>query len=298
MNTFSIIILICLIFALLYFKKKLKKYKKIYNINGLDGVYYYFINKNFKSTGLNNFIDKKKNHLGIKISKIAKNRILNGPYKDTKILNLGGWSSVDYSSKYLGTYENNVQKKIIYLSKKFKLKNFVDLGAAEGFHIISLLKKNYFQNGYAFEIQKESRALLKKNAIVNKVGKKLKIFGEANFLTIKNNLKISELKKTLFLIDIEGNEYHLLNEDFCNYFSHCFFIIEDHKFNIKKREIIRKFFKNIKKKFEIEIIKDSVKNPFKIKELENYSDDDKYLMMSEGRPKTMQWIILYPKKLN
>jgi hypothetical protein len=296
MNTFSIIILIFVVFTFLYSRKKLKKYQKIYNINGLDGVYYYFINKNFKSTGLNNFIDKKKNHLGIKISKIAKNRILNGPYKDTKILNLGGWSSVDYSSKYLGTYENNVQKKIIYLSKKFKLKNFVDLGAAEGFHIISLLKKNYFQNGYAFEIQKESRALLKKNAIINNVIKKLKIFGEANFLTIKNNLKKLELKKTLFLIDIEGNEYHLLNKDFCNYFKDSFFIIEDHDFNIKNKSIITNFKKNIYNKFNISFILDSSKDPYSFKLLQNFTDDEKYLMMSEGRPKSMRWIVLKPKK--
>jgi len=296
MNLVSVITLIFVICAFLYSRKKLKKYQKIYNINGLDGVYYYFLNKNFKKTGLNNFIDKKKNLLGIKISKIAKNRILNGPYKDTKILNLGGWSSIDYSAKYLGTYENSVQKKIIYLSKKFKLKNFVDLGAAEGFHIISLLKKNYFQNGYAFEIQKESRALLKKNAIINNVIKKLKIFGEANFLTIKNNLKKLELKKTLFLIDIEGNEYHLLNKDFCNYFKDSFFIIEDHDFNIKNKSIITNFKKNIYNKFNISFILDSSKDPYSFKLLQNFTDDEKYLMMSEGRPKSMRWIVLKPKK--
>jgi hypothetical protein len=296
MNIFSVIILIIIICTFLYSRKKLKKYQKIYNLNGLDGAYYYFLNKNFKNTGLNNFIDKKKNLLGIKLSKIAKNRILNGPYKDTKILNLGGWSSIDYSAKYLGTYENNVQKKIIYLSKKFKLKNFVDLGAAEGFHIISLLKKNYFQNGYAFEIQKESRAFLKKNAIVNNVIKKLKIFGEANFLTIKNNLKNLELKKTLFLIDIEGNEYHLLNRDFCNYFKNSFFIIEDHDFNIKNKSIITNFKKNIYNKFSVSFILDSSKDPYSFELLQNFTDDEKYLMMSEGRPKSMRWIVLKPKK--
>jgi hypothetical protein len=296
MNLVSVITLIFVICAFLYSRKKLKKYQKIYNINGLDGVYYYFLNKNFKKTGLNNFIDKKKNLLGIKISKIAKNRILNGPYKDTKILNLGGWSSIDYSAKYLGTYENSVQKKIIYLSKKFKLKNFVDLGAAEGFHIISLLKKNYFQNGYAFEIQKESRAFLKKNAIINNVIKKLKIFGEANFLTIKNNLKNLELKKTLFLIDIEGNEYHLLNRDFCNYFKDSFFIVEDHDFNIKNRSIINNFKKNIYNKFSVSFILDSSKDPYSFELLQNFTDDEKYLMMSEGRPKSMRWIVLKPKK--
>ena len=48
--------------------KKFKKYKKIYKKNGFDGIYYYFLNKNIKKTGLNNFIDKKKNTLGKIIS--------------------------------------------------------------------------------------------------------------------------------------------------------------------------------------------------------------------------------------
>ena len=41
-------------------KKKINKYKSIHHINGWDGVYYYFINKNFKKTGFSNFIEKKK----------------------------------------------------------------------------------------------------------------------------------------------------------------------------------------------------------------------------------------------
>ena len=36
--------------------------------------------------------------------------------------------------------------------------------------------------------------------------------------------------------------------------------------------------------------------PILAQELENPCDDEKYLMMSEGRPETMQWLILYPKK--
>ena len=36
---------------------------------------------------------------------------------------------------------------------------------------------------------------------------------------------------------------------------------------------------------------------FEFSILDDFSDDEKYLMMSEGRPKTMQWIILYPKKI-
>ena len=130
------------LFILNFFYKKLKKYIKVYKFNGFDGVYLYFINKNFKKTGLSNFIDKKKNILGKKIEKLSKGKILYGPYNGTKLIHEHGWSNTDLAAKYLGSYELQIQKEIISLSKKFKLNTFVDLGAAEGFHIISLLKKN------------------------------------------------------------------------------------------------------------------------------------------------------------
>ena len=50
----------------LYSIKKIRKYKKIYKKNGLDGVWLYFVNKNIKKTGLNNFIDVKKIFLELK----------------------------------------------------------------------------------------------------------------------------------------------------------------------------------------------------------------------------------------
>ena len=85
---------------------------------------------------------------------------------NTKIINSFSWSNIDSASKYLGTYESHIQEKIIKLAKKFKLKFFIDLGAAEGYHLISLVKKNFFLKGFAFEINKQSRVLLKKNALV------------------------------------------------------------------------------------------------------------------------------------
>ena len=78
---FIFTIVILLIFLRL--RKKILKYKSIYNQNGFDGVYLYFVNKNFKKTGLSNFIDKKKNILGKEISKISNNKILYGPYSGT-----------------------------------------------------------------------------------------------------------------------------------------------------------------------------------------------------------------------
>jgi hypothetical protein len=291
-----LLLILLILIVLKFVRKKFKKYKKIYKKNGFDGIYYYFLNKNIKKSGLNNFIDKKKNTLGKIISNYSKQKILYGPYKNTKIINSFSWSNIDSASKYLGTYESHIQEKIIKLSKKFKLKFFVDLGAAEGYHLVSLIKKKNFLKGFAFEINKESRILLKRNAFVNKVSNKIKIFSKAEFESMKNILNKSQLTKTLFLVDIEGHEFGLFNEKFCTFFSNSYFIIEDHNFNVKSKKKRDNFYKIVKKYFKVEIIKDSGKNPFDYKILDSFTDNEKYLMMSEGRQKTMQWLALYPKK--
>ena len=289
---FTIVILL----ILLRLRKKILKYKSIYNQNGFDGVYLYFVNKNFAKTGLSNFIDKKKNILGKEISKISNNKILYGPYSGTKILSSSGWSNIDFCPKYLGSYEYQVQKKIIDLNKKKKFDYFIDLGAAEGYHIISLLKKKFFKKGLAFETSKKSREILKKNAQINKINNRIRIYKEANLMSLKNALRDFNHRKILFLVDIEGQEYDLFNKDFCKIFSKGTFIIEEHPFNISDKRKIKNFNQNIKKYYKVETLKDTPKNPFNLSILEKYSDDEKYLMMSEGRPESMKWLILQPKK--
>ena len=291
---FIFTIVILLIFLRL--RKKILKYKSIYNQNGFDGVYLYFVNKNFTKTGLSNFIDKKKNILGKEISKISNNKILYGPYSGTKILSTYGWSNIDFCPKYLGSYEYQVQKKIIDLNKKKKFDYFIDLGAAEGYHIISLLKKKIFKQGLAFEISKKSREILKKNAQINKLNNRIRIYKNANLSSLKNTLRNFNHRRLLFLVDIEGQEYDLFDKDFCKIFSKGTFIIEEHPFNISNKRKIKNFNQNIKRYYNVEILKDTPKNPFNFSILEKYSDDEKYLMMSEGRPESMQWVILQPKK--
>ena len=291
---FKLILLLTIFFSFTYFLKKIKKYISIFNVNGLDGIYYYFKNKNFKNYGIWNFIDNKKYKLGKKLAEYSKEKILFGPYSGTKLIFKSDWSYTDFGSKYLGTYERQIQKRIIYLKKKFKLDFFVDCGAAEGFHIISLLKKKIFKKAAAFEINKKSRDLLVKNAINNKVKKRISVYPEANFASLKK-LKIKNFKKTLFLLDIEGAEFNLFDKNFCRYFSKSFFIIEDHNFLILNKKKTNSFYKTIKKFFKIEFVEDNFENPLNYKILDNFTEDEKYLILSEGRPLRMQWIILLPK---
>lgn len=239
-------------------------------------------------------------YLNNKIKNISKNKIISGPYKSVKFINSvqinAGFK--DYSSKFIGVYELQIQNLITDLQKKKKLENIINIGAGDGYHIISLIKNNFFKRGIAFEIEPKNRLILKKNLIINKVQKKITVLGEGNFATIKEAAlkNKTNLNKTLFLIDIEGGEFTLFDEDNIKYFKNSILIIEDHSMLMKENFLnIRKFFNLINKNFNVKIINNMNRDPYGISELKNFSDDERWLMMSEGRGLQMRWIMLSPK---
>jgi hypothetical protein len=122
------------------------------------------------------------------------------------------WNYFDISSKLIGSYEEQIQENIIKMKDKYRLTNLVNIGAAEGYHIISLIKNNYFKKGYAFEIDKKGQDIIKKNIKKNNIVNRIKVFGEGHYKSIKDNLNVKELSKTLFLIDIEKGEFDFFNK--------------------------------------------------------------------------------------
>jgi hypothetical protein len=51
---------------------------------------------------------------------------------------------------------------------------------------------------------------------------------------------------------------------------------------------------NLEKNFNLEFIKTENRQYSNFKILNKFNDDEKWLMMSESRPATMQWIICKP----
>jgi hypothetical protein len=255
--------------------------------------YIFFNNKMHIDTPL----EKYKKFLSAEIVSKTNKKIISGLYESVYLNYESHWNISDFSSKLLGFYEQQVQEKITELQKKYSLSNIVNIGAGEGYHIVSLIKNKFFEKGLAYEINTKGQNIIKKNLLDNNISDKVSVFGEGNFYSINKNIKNEELKKTLFLIDIEGNEFKFFNEENINYFNKSFFIIEDHSdLNAEhKNESEKKFFSLIKNHFIVTTIKNQGRNPFSISLLEKYTDDERYLMMSEGRPNDMQWLILVPK---
>ena len=142
----------------------LKKFSYAYQRHGLLG----FTNVLFGKLGikkrLKTPIDKVILQLAKRIEELSKNIVQSGIYSQTYLKINKKWSVHDTSSKLLGLYEKEVQDNISNIqNSNNKKKYFINIGAGEGFHIVSLLKKRFFEFGIAYEIDKSAKKLFISN---------------------------------------------------------------------------------------------------------------------------------------
>jgi len=265
--------------------------RKRANDEGLESVISYFLRKINIHSQYPTFLDKKTNRLSDQIYKKNKGKVSDGIYKGLKLTD----SNV-HGSKLIGEYEKQIQIKIYALKKKYKLTNIVNFGTAEGYHILGAIKNLNFSKGLAFEIDSQIKKTLNININLNKLNKKIKVFNEANFDKVIDNIRLNSLNTTLFLIDIEGEEFNILNKKYIKMIKKSFLIIENHDFYIKNKKKVKNLFTNLQKYFYIEKINSSSKNPlYGINSIKSFSENEKWMIISEGRKEPMNWIICVPK---
>ena len=244
------------------------------------------------------FAPKIKNVIKEKALKIVQDKYENvisfGPFSGIKLSKNPWWGSYDQTSKILGEYEKEVLDKLIYFLSLNKNSTFIDIGAADGFYAVGVAFKNLADHIYAFEISSQGRSELKKNAILNQCDDKITILDRANLDTLKKIFK--ELKNVVVIIDIEGNEYDLLDIGVLELLINSFVIIELHPNKIKNEKIKEsKLIKNAENFFKISKIYRESYNPNSFKIFNNLSDDERLLALSEGRSSNPKWLVLEPK---
>jgi len=273
----------------------LRRIYKHFKNDGIDGLIYRCINILGIKTHYLNIREKNKYDLDQRIINLSNSRVLSGYYKDIYLSGRSDWGVNDFSSKLLGFYEEQIQDEISMIQKKFNLEYLVNFGASDGYHLIGNMKKKKFKKAYAFEISKKERDILKINLKKNNLIDDVEIYGAAGFRKILDLLDINDLKKTLFLIDIEGAEFDLFNNEFNEKLKDSFFIIENHDFLLRDYKKKMMFDELVNKFFNVNIVKNKGRNPFQFDFMKSFTDDERWLMMSEQRPCEMNWIVLKPK---
>lgn len=215
-----------------------------------------------------------------------------GPFKGMKLSDDIWWSRNDRITQTLGIYEEHVVERLKEFSAQ-GVRRFIDIGAADGYFAIGMAFSKIYSKVVAYEIETIGQKRITENAAINRCEDLVSVFGEANYSSLKNLL--SEDLKSSILVDIEGAEYQLLDEETLSLMSNCYLICELHPWVVDDGyQLQRKLIERAKKNFNVELIKRECYAPNIFPELDDLSDEERLIAVGEGRGRNMQWLVLTP----
>ena len=138
-------------------------------------------------------------------------------------------------------------------------------------------------------MSKLGQSIIAQNAKLNNVSDKIVIRGiaEKNF---HKDFAPEEIEKSVLFVDIEGDEFDLFDQNLLKAFRKSIIYIELHEDKFRDgNKKLDKMKNDSKDYFTIKQLTMTNRDMSKFKELENFSDDDRWLMCSEGRGKLMNW---------
>ena len=278
----------------------LSKFKFSLSRDGVIGFFNVLIGKFGFKFRFHTSLDKRKIWLVNHLFSESSGKVISGFFQGMKLVKKSNWDkkiykfNTDLSSKIVGCYEQEVQTKIAEFQKKNKKKYFVNFGAGEGYFALGVLHSGLFEKSLAFEISDLSRDIMIENSKLNNLQDKLLIKKGANKNFLKDiDSSFKEINDIFFLIDIEGDEFSIFDDENLEVIQNCNLIIEFHRLHDDKKN--QEFIAKIKKYFNVETLTTSSRDFSKISLLRDLNDDDRWLIASENRPYKMSWLACSPK---
>jgi hypothetical protein len=216
-----------------------------------------------------------------------------GPLKGLRLSDDAWWGAPDKASMLLGLYEQELLT-VLCTKPLTARSNFIDIGAADGYYAIGLVMAGFYKKSFCFEISEKGRETIKYNAGVNGVASQVEVFGKADE-TLVGRLSQDQIDDSVVLVDIEGGEFDVLSEAFLQSFQHAYILIEIHNWVEDFEKKYLKLLLAASKYFFIDAVKPVNRDLTQFTELNDFTDDNRYLICSEGRPNVMRFLRLNPK---
>lgn len=217
-----------------------------------------------------------------------------GPFSGLNLYSCPLWGADDLGSMTMGFYEKEI---LDWLSnvRSDRFRTFVDIGAADGYYAVGLLSCLGFERSICFEMNEKSHEIIRKNAALNNCEGKITIKREASELALESMRKTLD-KECLILCDIEGAEFELWTERVFEICQHATIIVEIHHWVEDFSHRYQKFLRIASQFFNISIIKPVPRDVSSIPELRDFTDDNRYIFLSERRPAQMRFLLMEPSR--
>lgn len=222
-------------------------------------------------------------------------RIAYGPLAGLQLDPQSWWSAADRGAMIIGCYEAQVLRELQRICEGSR--SLIDVGAADGYYAVGAVKAGLVPRAFCFEMSAEGRAVIAANAEMNGVADRIAITGTADssFLDSIPREFWSQDERSIFLFDIEGAEFDLLTADTLQRLRNSFLIVELHEAKGTSPSKADVLMNRAERFFQVDVITAGPRDPNAITELSDWSDDDRWLLMSESRPFVMRWLLLTPK---
>lgn len=243
--------------------------------------------------GIGNPVKRRRLKLSVLVNEMFNATVAYGPFKGLKFSSNAWWGEADRPSMLFGLYEQEVLNSILNVPKTHR--TFIDLGAADGYYGIGVLVNNHFDRSYCFELSEKGQEVIRRNAELNSVSNKLKVYGKAEKDFFKH-LPIDQLATSVLLIDIEGGEFNLLDADLFKVLKNTIIFIELHPWLVDNGEKrLEKLKSDASGYFDISELTTTSRDLSIFPELRSFKDEDRWLICSEDRGRLMTWYRLDPK---
>jgi hypothetical protein len=234
-------------------------------------------------------IDRRRRQLSSEVDSLFHSTVAYGPFKGLTFCSTESMWGIDRASMLLGLYEQEILQSLTSIPGKDK--TLIVLGAADGYYAIGGLVSGLFEYCWAFEASEAARDILARNAALNGVSGKISILGRATGEFFKP-IKLDGASKTVMIVDVEGGEFELFNKDVFRIFKDAIIFMELHDDTGDKLAKLRN---DASAYFDITELTMTSRDVSRFAELKTYSDTDRWLICSEGRPVLMSWYRFDPK---
>lgn len=232
----------------------------------------------------------RRRAIGHELGASLDHRVAHGPFAGFRLGGLSAWGEDD-AAMLLGLYEQEVVARIAGRSTPWDL--LVNVGAADGFYAVGCLASGVAKRCLAFESDPLAQESLRATAVANSVLNRLEILGAAGEQDL---LRITLEPDTIILVDIEGQEFDVLTKTALEHLRTAKIIIEIHDWDPRGADDVELLVENAREAgFSIEWIDAGPRDPGAIPEIGHLSDDDRWSICSEGRPRPMRWLELSPQ---
>lgn len=236
---------------------------------------------------------ERRERVSVEVYDLCGGTVRHGPFAGLRLGPDVWWSRPDHGAMMLGLYEQEVLATLVSEAGMGR-DRFICLGGADGYYAIGMLHAGFAAKATCFEMSDVGQSAIRANAQLNGVADRLVLEGKADedFL---DRVDEGDMSRALVLIDVEGAEFDILTPRVLKAMANAVVIIEIHNWIPDFLEKYERLLRNAEPWFELHKIQPTPRDLTRFEELRDFTDDNRLLLCSEGRPNVMTFLMLKPR---